>query len=88
MNIGQIVEDISNGEGLNREFKEAGDKLPKNLFETICAILNTDGGTTQKTTQKAAGQVIDEVRQLLQCIDKPLICREIQNKINLKSITN
>ncbi len=45
MNIAQIIEDISNGEGLNREFKEAGDRLPKNLFETICAFLNTDGGT-------------------------------------------
>lgn len=33
-----------NGEGLHCEFKEARENLPKNLFETVCAFLNTDGG--------------------------------------------
>ncbi len=33
------------GEGLHREFKEAGGQLPRSLFETVCAFLNTDGGT-------------------------------------------
>lgn len=32
-------------EGLHVEFKESYDSLPKNLFETICAFLNTEGGT-------------------------------------------
>lgn len=27
------------------EFKRAGNKLPENLFETICAFLNRNGGT-------------------------------------------
>ena len=35
---------ISAGEGIKTEFKEAQNKLPKNLFETVCAFLNTEGG--------------------------------------------
>ena len=31
-------------EGVDLEFKEATHALPKNLFETICAFLNMDGG--------------------------------------------
>jgi len=31
-------------EGVDLEFKEATHTLPKNLFETICAFLNMDGG--------------------------------------------
>lgn len=45
MNLKQIREDIAQGEGLHREFKEAGNRLPNSLFETVCAFLNTDGGT-------------------------------------------
>ncbi len=44
MNINQILEEISNGEGLHTEFKESKNKLPSDLFETVCAFLNTDGG--------------------------------------------
>ena len=32
-------------EGLSLEFKKAGNSLPKNLFETVCAFLNREGGT-------------------------------------------
>lgn len=35
---------INQGEKINTEFKEAKEKLPKNLFETICAFLNRFGG--------------------------------------------
>ncbi len=45
MTLNQIREDLAKGEGLHREFKEARDQLPRNLFETVCAFLNTDGGT-------------------------------------------
>lgn len=45
MNIKQIKQDIRQGEGLHREFKGAKDALPQNFFETVCAFLNTDGGT-------------------------------------------
>ena len=32
------------GEGLSVEFKLANKKLPDNLFETVCAFLNRNGG--------------------------------------------
>ena len=32
------------GENVNTEFKIATNLLPKNLFETVCAFLNTTGG--------------------------------------------
>jgi ATP-dependent DNA helicase RecG len=44
MNLNQLKNDISLGEGLHCEFKEARDQLPRNLFESIAAFLNTDGG--------------------------------------------
>ena len=44
MDINQIKELLQQGESLNVEFKEAKNALPDNLFETICAFLNTDGG--------------------------------------------
>lgn len=39
-----IRELIHKKEGLHTEFKEARSALPKTLFESICAMLNTDGG--------------------------------------------
>ena len=40
-----IIKNIINqGEKINTEFKEAKTKIPKNLFETICAFLNRFGG--------------------------------------------
>jgi predicted HTH transcriptional regulator len=30
---------------LNLEFREASGGLPQNLFETVCAFLNREGGT-------------------------------------------
>lgn len=35
---------IKMGENVNVEFKTATNNLPKNLFETVCAFLNTTGG--------------------------------------------
>ncbi len=40
----QILKLIKQGEGKKLEFKESANKLPGNLFETICAFLNTGGG--------------------------------------------
>jgi ATP-dependent DNA helicase RecG len=42
--IDQIKKLLKDGEGMNCEFKEARNELPRNLFETVCAFLNTDGG--------------------------------------------
>ncbi|MCK5559573.1 MAG: putative DNA binding domain-containing protein, partial [Thermoplasmata archaeon] len=35
---------LSREEGINLEFKEARKAIPSNLFETVCAMLNRDGG--------------------------------------------
>lgn len=35
---------IKKGEGIHTEFKLANNGLPKNLFETVCAFLNREGG--------------------------------------------
>lgn len=39
-----ILKKIAGGESITTEFKECRNKLPKNLFETICAFLNRMGG--------------------------------------------
>lgn len=44
MNTAHLLQIIAEGEGLHTEFKEAADSLPGNLFDTVCAFLNTDGG--------------------------------------------
>jgi predicted HTH transcriptional regulator len=44
VNRDQIKELLQQGENLNVEFKKAENCLPDNLFETVCAFLNTDGG--------------------------------------------
>lgn len=44
MTNSKIKKTISKGEGLRIEFKKAKNKLPNNLFETICAFLNKTGG--------------------------------------------
>ena len=40
----KLLEIVKTGECITTEFKEAGNELPKNLFETICAFLNRNGG--------------------------------------------
>ena len=35
---------IDMGENVNMEFALSTNELPKNLFETVCAFLNTTGG--------------------------------------------
>ena len=39
-----LLEIIKKKEKTTTEFKEAKNKLPSNLFETICAMLNRNGG--------------------------------------------
>jgi len=44
MTIERVKNILSQGEGIRNEFKQAREKLPENLFETICAMLNRRGG--------------------------------------------
>lgn len=40
----ELLNIINEGEGVTTEFKEASNKLPRSLFETVCAFLNRNGG--------------------------------------------
>ncbi|SDZ30630.1 ATP-dependent DNA helicase RecG, partial [Proteiniborus ethanoligenes] len=44
MTINHILEMINSGEGLNIEFKESRNKLNKDVFDSVCAFLNRNGG--------------------------------------------
>ncbi len=44
MNLERIRKLLRQKENIRLEFKEARSVLPENLFETICAMLNRDGG--------------------------------------------
>ena len=45
MNLEKIEQLIHHGEGLTLVFKRSKEDLPANLFETVCAFLNRNGGT-------------------------------------------
>ena len=40
----ELLNIIKASESITTEFKEATNKLPKNLFEIVCAFLNRNGG--------------------------------------------
>ena len=44
MTIAQVKHWLTQKERRTIEFKEARQDLPRNLFETVCAFLNRDGG--------------------------------------------
>jgi predicted HTH transcriptional regulator len=44
MNKAGIKKLIRKGEGISIEFKECRNKLNKDVFESICAFLNRNGG--------------------------------------------
>ena len=39
-----LLKIIANGESTTVEFKEAKNTLPTTLFETVCSMLNRNGG--------------------------------------------
>ena len=39
-----IIDIISNGEGLTVEFKKSREKVPSDVYQSICAFLNRNGG--------------------------------------------
>ena len=40
----EILKLIDKGEGINIEFKKSKNKLNKDVFESVCAFLNRNGG--------------------------------------------
>ena len=44
MNKHQLHEIIKGGEGLTVEFKECRERISRNVYESICAFLNRQGG--------------------------------------------
>jgi ATP-dependent DNA helicase RecG len=42
--IKKVLETIEQGEGLKIEFKESKNKLNRDVYETVCAFLNRNGG--------------------------------------------
>lgn len=44
MNLERIRKLLKQKENIRLEFKESRSALPDNLFETICGMLNRDGG--------------------------------------------
>ena len=47
MNEKEFENILTAGEGISIEFKEAKNSLPKNVFATICAFLNSEGGKSE-----------------------------------------
>jgi len=45
MEVTRIKRLLREEENIRLEFKEAATALPGNLFETICAMLNSEGGS-------------------------------------------
>lgn len=44
MSIERVNRLLTQNEGIRLEFKESRNSLPRNLFETVCAMLNREGG--------------------------------------------
>jgi ATP-dependent DNA helicase RecG len=44
MKMERIKKILQNGESITVEFKESKNKLNKDVFETVCAFLNRNGG--------------------------------------------
>lgn len=63
-----VIQDIlKRREGLTIEFKKAIFDLPENLFDTVCAFLNREGGTIllgMEDNGKISGIDEDRVEQL------------------------
>jgi len=44
MKVENVLKILALGEGISVEFKQSQKKLPNNLFESICSMLNRIGG--------------------------------------------
>ena len=63
----KIKKIIKNGEGIDIEFKECKNEVPKNVYETVCAFLNRNGGDILlgvDDNRKIKGIAKDKVEQI------------------------
>ena len=67
-----LVTFILNGEGTTVEYKEAKKTLPTNLFETICSMLNRNGGHIFLGV-KDTGEVIGVFKDYVKAIKKEFV---------------
>lgn len=67
-----LVSFILNGEGTTVEYKEAKKTLPTNLFETICSMLNRNGGHIFLGV-KDTGEVIGVFKDYVKAIKKEFV---------------
>ncbi len=44
MTIEELNKILLNGEDIRTEYKQAGEKVPNNFYDTICSFLNKEGG--------------------------------------------
>jgi len=76
MNFERIKRLIKEKENIHLEFKEATTALPGNLFETICAMLNRDGGDILLGVEDA-GNVVG--------VEETAISKMITDLVNLSN---
>ena len=99
MSIDQVKRLLKQKEGIRLEFKEAKGALPANLFETICAMLNRDGGdillgvTDKGEIQRVEPAAIEKVTKKIVSLsnnsnklDPPHILFPLLHAINKKTI--
>jgi ATP-dependent DNA helicase RecG len=68
MSLERIKQLLKSPEGTRLEYKEAASALPKNLFETICAMLNRDGGDILlgvNDQRQVLGVAADKIEKML-----------------------
>lgn len=77
------------GENVNTELKEATYGLPKNIFETVCAFLNTTGGyiilgvNDEKEIVGIKKELIEKIKKdyITQCNNKEILIPTIISEL-------
>lgn len=67
-----LLKMIRNGEGATVEFKEARNKLPTSLFESVCSMLNRNGGHIFLGV-KDTGEVVGVYKDYVKSIKKDFV---------------
>ena len=101
MSIERAKKLINQSEGISLEFKESKSALPSSLFETICAMLNRNGGDILlgvKNNGEIIGIFEDIVQALLtnitnlsnntQKLDPPFILFPQQYVLNKRTVVH